>query len=156
MSQSVHKGFTLIELIMTIVIIGVLSAVAIPKFSHLIDNSKISSEQATASSIQSALEAVHGDWITSSCPFTWGNAQSSTTLNSNGYPSTLGTDNNHPFNLLLKNADNGDWVKGSDGYYRGPATNGGAKDRNLANKPEGNDYWEYNATNGTFLLHEQN
>ncbi len=37
-----EKGFTLIELIMVIVILGVISAVAIPKFLSLSDSAKLS------------------------------------------------------------------------------------------------------------------
>lgn len=149
-----RPAFTLIELIFVIVIIGVLSAVAIPKFANLTDNSRIASELATASSVQSALDAVHSEWITNTCNFDWGNGQNTGTnpLNASGYPTSLGS----PLNYILKNTDNGDWVQVGNKYY-GPATKNGTstKDRNIAHKPEGNDYWEYNATAGTFKLTDQ-
>ena len=158
MKSHYSNGFTLIELIFVIVIIGVLTSVAIPKFKNLADNSKIASELATAASVQSAIEATHGDWITNTCDFTWGNEQNSTLLNSNGYPDAndMGSTAN-PFGNLLKNTDNGDW-KRVDTFtpprYYGPASNGGAKAKNPDNaaKPDGDDYWEYNATSGTFKL----
>lgn len=154
-----REGFTLIELILVIVIIGILSTLVIPKFSDLIDNSKIASELSTASSVQSAIDATHGEWITNSCDFTWGNEQNSSLLNSYGYPDpdVIG-DAANPFKNILKNADNGDWTR-DDSFtpprYYGPATNNKTKDCNLSNKPDGNDYWEYNATTGVFKLIEQ-
>lgn len=159
-TQSARTGFTLVELIFVIVIIGVLASVAIPHFANLTDNSKISSELSTASSVQSALDAVHGEWVTNTCSFEWGNAQRSDDpapggLNASGYPTSL--DNGSVvFGRLFKTKTPG-WTSyacGTNTCYKGPATNGGAKDRNLPDKPEGNDYWEYNATAGTFTLHE--
>jgi hypothetical protein len=129
--------------------------VAIPKFANLTDNSKSASELATASSVQSALDAIHGEWISNTCDFDWGNGQNTATnpLNATGYPTSLGA----PLNMILKNTDNGDWVQVGTKYY-GPATKNGTstKDRNIAYKPEGNDYWEYNATAGTFKLIDVN
>lgn len=48
------KGFTLIELVIVIAIIGILSAVAIPKFINLSSNAQTSATNAIAGALSSA------------------------------------------------------------------------------------------------------
>jgi prepilin-type N-terminal cleavage/methylation domain-containing protein len=55
------NGFTLIELIMVMIILGVLAAVAIPRYLDTIQNAEKASEDAVISNIRGALEnhAIH-------------------------------------------------------------------------------------------------
>jgi len=52
--KQVQRGFTLIELVMVIVILGVLAAVAIPKFLDLSSNANTAATQGVAGAISSA------------------------------------------------------------------------------------------------------
>lgn len=151
------RAFTLIELIFVIVIIGVLATVAIPKFSGLSENAKISAEMQTASAVQTSLDAVHSQWITSRCDFNWGpkNLNSKTTINSNGYPKKLGSADKALENII-KNAT--DWTCSSSGAGKysctGPAsgTKGVPSSKCKSNKPCKGKNWVYDSTKGTFEI----
>lgn len=150
------KAFTLIELIFVVVIIGVLASYAIPKFSGLSDNAKISSELSTAASVQVAIDACHGEWIINEGSFICGvDIDGSTDLTDDGYPKDdkLGESDTKALNRILKNAENSGWVRSNSTEYRGPAsndTNGVSKCKD--GKPCNTKYWDYNSTTGIFTL----
>lgn len=49
-----QQGFTLIELVLVIVILGIISAIALPKFADLSDEAQVAAIQNIAGSIESA------------------------------------------------------------------------------------------------------
>ena len=54
------KGFTLIELMIVVAIIGILAAIAIPRFANLIDRAREARTQGNLGSIRSALAICYG------------------------------------------------------------------------------------------------
>ena len=59
--KNVKKGFTLIELMIVVAIIGILAAIAIPKFADLINKAKEGSTKGALSSVRSAIQVYYGD-----------------------------------------------------------------------------------------------
>jgi len=53
------KSFSLIEVVMTLVILAILAAVALPKFVSLRDEAEKSTEKATVAAIQEGLHLYH-------------------------------------------------------------------------------------------------
>ncbi len=63
MLNSKQQGFTLIELIMVIVILGILAAVALPKFADLGGSARESSLNGLAGSLRSAAVISKAAWL---------------------------------------------------------------------------------------------
>jgi general secretion pathway protein G len=102
-----QRAFTLIELIFVIVIIGLLASVAVPKFTHLTTNAKNSAIKSVITSVQSAIDNIHSQWVVND-DFKWigadGKDHSDDFDNNKGYPKKLddGKDTNKLFSYILK------------------------------------------------------
>src|SRR5689334_14612875 len=56
-------GFTLIELVVVIVILGILAAFAVPRFARLDGQARIASVRSLEGSLRSASALTHGLWL---------------------------------------------------------------------------------------------
>jgi prepilin-type N-terminal cleavage/methylation domain-containing protein len=99
----ISRAFTLIELIFVIVLIGILSVVAIPKFTNLTSHAKEANVKGTVSSLSLAIANIHSKWVVND-EFIWDpDGDGKSNLNSNGYPTTLDANDGKIFSYLLQN-----------------------------------------------------
>ena len=127
MNKKRQNGFTLIELVIIMVVLGILAAVAIPKMGGTISSSEEAAENTIIASLQSAVEVYAMDQVVANSV--------------KSYPS-------NPFEQMDKVPDgysglgapdlDGEWTFTSEGYV--------AHQRNDNSKYK----WFYNDSSGTF------
>ncbi|MDD5356298.1 MAG: prepilin-type N-terminal cleavage/methylation domain-containing protein [Candidatus Omnitrophica bacterium] len=106
-----RKGFTLIELIMIIVILGILAAVAVPKYFDLQTSAKEAAEKGVVGGVRAGIYTYFAQ--------------------NKAYPSTLDaattaacSPTNVCFDTILQQGGvTSDWTKASSTTYTGPAGN---------------------------------
>lgn len=96
MKKQMQKGFTLIELMIVVAIIGILAAVAIPQYQNYISKSQVSRVMTEVGAIRTAVETCMMEGIPEAkCEFGWtkSNLLGAAKLQDPGLVATINTNN---------------------------------------------------------------
>jgi MSHA pilin protein MshA len=87
-----QAGFTLIELIMVIVILGVLSAFALPRFANLGDEARAASINGLSGAVKAAANIAHAQWLADGGTAATVSLEGTVIAMVNGYPDNTSID----------------------------------------------------------------
>lgn len=82
MTRRIQGGFSLIELVVVVTILGILAAFAVPRFASLEGQARLASTQALAGSVRSGAALAHALWLGQADP-------ASTSVTMEGEPITM-------------------------------------------------------------------
>jgi MSHA pilin protein MshA len=86
MSKSSQSGFTLIELVVVIVILGILAAFAVPRFARMDQQARIASVRAMEGTLRASSALARSQWLAIGTNAAAINMEGNNVVMTNGYP----------------------------------------------------------------------
>ncbi|HEX4268333.1 MAG TPA: prepilin-type N-terminal cleavage/methylation domain-containing protein [Steroidobacteraceae bacterium] len=111
MIRSTQRGFTLIELVVVIIILGILAAFAVPKFMGLEGQARIAAVKSIGGSMEAADTMAHGIWEATAAPASPLTIEGQTITFTNTYP------NSASIGLLLDQSTSSGYSNPANGEY---------------------------------------
>ena len=111
-----QKGFTLIELVIVIVILGILAATALPRFLNVSDQAHASAVAGTGGSFGTAVMLAHAGWIANGQVSPVVMDSQNVTMNATGWPAatTGATCVTDVWNTIMQNPPSASAAAGSN------------------------------------------
>ena len=81
-----QRAFTLVELVMVIVILGILAAIAVPRFLNLTGDAAQAARDGTRGALNTGIQMVRSRWIAQGSPATVTLDGGAVTMTTGGYP----------------------------------------------------------------------
>jgi MSHA pilin protein MshA len=120
MNRSAMRGFTLIELVVVIVILGILAAFAVPRFTAMEGRAREASVNALAGSLRSSATLAHSMWLASGGPATVAMEGNNIAI-TNGYPTRASIPNTLQDCTALTNCGGFTYTAGTGVFARNGA-----------------------------------